>query len=106
MEPYSSSFSLLSISSGVPVKRTCPPLRPPSGPYIDQIVSTFDNIEVMFDNDDRVAFIHQLVQYPQQDPDILEVQTGGRFIQYIKRLSRIPLRQLGSQLDTLALATG
>ena len=55
----------------------------------------------MFDNDDRVAFIHQLVQYPQQDPDILEVQTGGRFIQYIKRLSRIPLRQLGSQLDTL-----
>lgn len=60
----------------------------------------------MFDNDDRVAFIHQLVQYPQQDPDILEVQTGGRFIQYIKRLSRIPLRQLGSQLDTLALATG
>ena len=60
----------------------------------------------MFDNDDRIALIHQFVQDTQQNSYIFEMKTGRRFVQYIKRLACIFLCQLGRQFDTLALTTG
>lgn len=60
----------------------------------------------MLDNDNRVAFIDQFIQYIHQDADILKVQSGSRFVKDIERLARIPLGEFGGQLHTLALATG
>lgn len=60
----------------------------------------------MLDNDNRVAFIDQFIQYIHQDADILKVQSGSRFVKNIERLARIPFGEFGGQLHTLALATG
>ena len=76
------------------------------GSHVNDVIRHFDDIEVMLDNDDRVALIDQFIQYIHQDADILKVQSGSRFVKNIKRLARITLGEFGGQLHTLALATG
>ena len=57
----------------------------------------------MFDDDDRVALVHQAVEHSQQHADVLEVQSRGRLVQDVDGLARVTLRQLGGQLHALAL---
>jgi hypothetical protein len=38
------------------------------------------DIEVVFDNDDGIAFVDQLLQHVHQYTDVLEMQTCGGFV--------------------------
>lgn len=40
---------------------------------VHDVVTDFDHIEVVFDDQNRVAFVHQLLEYIQQQANILEV---------------------------------
>ena len=57
------------------------------GAEIDQPVGRLDDVQVVLDHDDRVAGVDEAVQHLQQLVDVVEVQSGGRFIEDVKRPS-------------------
>ena len=85
------------------------------GPEVDQPVGGPDDVQVVFDDDDRVAVVQQLAQRPHQLGDVVEVQAGGRLVEHEQRAARgngLPagrgtlgrLRQEASELQPLRLA--
>ena len=74
------------------------------GTDIDDPVGGLDQIEVMFNDDDGVAFIHQALQHPQQQIYIVKVQPSRRFIKDIQSVPSRTLTQLASQLNSLCFA--
>ena len=58
----------------------------------------------MFDDDDGVACIHQLLQHLDEAVDISHVEAGSRLVENIHGLTRAAAGQLVGQLDTLRLA--
>src|SRR4030095_17139669 len=71
------------------------------GPQIDQMIRAPDHIQVVFDDDDGVALIHELVEHVEQLARVFEVQTGGRLVEDVERPSSAPARQLACELDAL-----
>ena len=59
---------------------------------VDDPVCSFHHMHVVFDDDDCVPKIDQSMEDIQQNPDILEMQSRGWFIEDIERLSRSTLR--------------
>lgn len=59
---------------------------------IDDMIGALDDIQVMLDDDDRVASFDQFIQYAQEFFYIVEVQTGRRFVKDIKRSPRVSPR--------------
>ncbi|VDZ81515.1 Uncharacterised protein [Salmonella bongori] len=55
---------------------------------VDNPVCRFNNVQIVFDYHDGVALIAQLVQNIKQLLNIGKMQTGGRLIKNIQRLSR------------------
>ena len=53
-----------------------------------------------------MAGVDQPVQLRHQSIDISRMQTGGGFVQHVKRVASLLPLQLGGQLDPLRLATG
>jgi hypothetical protein len=76
------------------------------GAEVDDPVGALDHVEVVLDDDDRVALVDQPLQHPEQLADVLEVQPGGRLVEDVDRAPGRALLQLGGQLDALGLATG
>ena len=56
-------------------------------PKIDQMVGAADDVQVVFDDDDGVALIHELVEHVEQLAGVLEVQAGGRLVEDVERPS-------------------
>ena len=74
------------------------------GAEVDDIVGAFDQVEVVLDDNDGVAGIHQLLQHLDQPVDVSDVQPGGGLVQDIDRLAGRAAGQLVGQLDPLRLA--
>ena len=74
------------------------------GAKVDDIVSTLNDVEIVFDDDDRVTRIDKLVQDLDQAVDIRDVQAGGRLIEDIDSLPGVAAGQLIGQLDALRFA--
>ena len=51
---------------------------------IDHVVGRLDHVEIVLDDDDRVALIDQLHQDVEQLARVFEMQTGRRFVQDVK----------------------
>ena len=66
------------------------------------MVGQLNHIQIMLDDDDRIALIHQTIQHIHQHADVFEVKPGGRFVEDIDGLSRVTLGKFGGQLHTLA----
>ena len=76
------------------------------GTHIDDPVGKFDDIEVVLDDDNRVAAIHEFLEYVHQDADVLEVKARGGLVEDVECLARIFLRQFGGQFYALTLTSG
>ena len=76
------------------------------GAEVDDPVGRFDHVEVVFDDDDRVAVVDEAVEHVEQLGEVVEMQAGGRFVEQVERLAGIGPRELGRQLDALGLAAG
>ena len=74
------------------------------GAEVDDVVGALDEVEVVFDDDDGVACIHQLLQHLDEAVDISHVEAGSRLVENIHGLTRAAAGQLVGQLDTLRLA--
>lgn len=68
---------------------------------INDPVSRFDYVKVMFDHEHSITQIHQPLQYVQQMLHVLEVQPCGGLVQNIERAAGLPPAQLARQLDPL-----
>ena len=65
-----------------------------------------DDVEVVLDDEHRVAGVHQALQNLEQLLHVGEVQTGGGLVEDVERVARGDLGQLGGQLHPLGLAAG
>src|SRR5512133_3824972 len=78
---------------------------PALGAHVDDTVGRLDDVEVVLDDDDRVALLDEAVQDVEQALDVGEVQSRGRLVEDVERAARGDLRELGGQLHALRLAT-
>src|SRR5688572_26823849 len=63
-----------------------------------------DHVQIVLDDDDRVALIDEFVEHVQQLAGVFEVKSGGRFIEDVQRPACAPPRELAGELDALRLA--
>ena len=73
---------------------------------VDYIIGTFDNIHIMFDDDNAVSPSDECVEGIQQLADVVEVQSGGWFVKNKQGRVGFLLTQVECQLHTLVFATG
>ena len=71
-----------------------PATAAPFGAKIDDPIGGFYDVEIVFDDDDRVTVVAQSVQHFEQLLDVVKVQPGGWLVEDVERLSGVSLRQL------------
>lgn len=57
---------------------------------VDDIIGHFDHVQVMLDDNHRIALVDQSLQHFQQTVDVFKVQSRGRFVQNIKGFAGCP----------------
>src|SRR5574344_2590628 len=72
--------------------------------YIDEVVGQFDDVQVVLDDDHRIAFVDQAVQNAHQHLDVFKMESCGRFVQHIEGFSCVFFGQFGGQFDPLVLS--
>ena len=50
---------------------------------VDDVVGDFDDVEIVFDDENRVALVAERLEDFQQLLDVGDMEAGGRFVQYI-----------------------
>ena len=92
----------------MPIATTRPPSGPAPGPEVDHPVGGLDHVEVVLDEQHRVAGVHQVAEDTQQLVDVVQVQPGGRLVEDVELAAAAPRaeRQLARDLDALRLAAG
>src|SRR5690606_40835595 len=75
--------------------------RAPFGPQIDDPVCRLDHVQVVLDDDYRIALIAQLVEHLEELRDVLEMQARRRLVEDIQGRAGAALRQLLRKLHAL-----
>ena len=78
----------MAIASGGPAATTSPAADARLGAEVDDPVGRLDHLEVVLDDDDRVAQVGQAVEHVEQLADVVEVQPGRRLVEDVERLAR------------------
>src|SRR5216683_3943939 len=73
---------------------------------VDDPVGLFDDVEVMLDDQHRVAKRNQSLEHIQQFANVVEVQTCGGLIKNVQSTPRLALRELTRELDALRFTAG
>ena len=73
------------------------------GAEVDNMVSRGKDVQVVFNKQDRITLVDDLLQKDQQFPYIQVVEACGRLIQYVKRMPPELLPQFLCQLYSLGL---
>lgn len=74
------------------------------GTDINQVIGSFDDIEIVFDDDDGVALIDEFMQDFEQFFDVLEMQACCGLVQNIERFSGRAFGKLFGEFDALGFA--
>ncbi len=72
---------------------------------IDDPVGRLNDIEIVFDDDNRVPLLDEAGEHLQQFGDVVDVQAGRGFIQQIERASGVGTGEFGGQLHPLRFTT-
>ena len=76
------------------------------GSQVNDIVSRFDDLHVVFDDQNGVSSADEGIEGVQEFLDVMEVETGCRFIKDEERGFLLLLSDEIRQFDTLVLTTG
>ena len=76
------------------------------GTHVDEAVGHLDDVEVVLDDEHRVAGIDEALQHVEQLPHVLEVQARRGLVEDVEGLARLLAVQLLGELDALGLAAG
>ena len=67
-------------SSNAPLKTSSPPRSPRPGPISIRLIGRADDRFLVLDDEQRVAFVAQIVHHANQPADIARMQTDARFV--------------------------
>ena len=73
---------------------------------VDRTIRGLDDLEIVFDDDDGVAVLHQAVEDLEELLDVRQVQAGGGLIQDVEGAAGGPFAQFPGELEALGLAAG
>ncbi len=74
------------------------------GSQVDDPIGRLDHVEIVLDHEYRIAGVDKVVQHLEQQLDVGKVQTRGRLVEQVQRLSGALLDQLAGELDPLRFA--
>src|SRR5215207_2309735 len=77
---------------------------PPFGAQIDHPIRTFDDVEVMFNDQNRSSGVDQPPEGDQQLVDVVKMEAGRGFIKYEESLLADIAGEESRQFDPLRLA--
>ena len=72
--------------------------------HVDDPVGVANDVQIVLDDEDRIAEAYQPLQHLQQLAHIVEVQASGRLVQQVERASGLALAQFFRQLHALRFA--
>ena len=75
--------------------------RPAFGADVDDVVGDLDHVEVVFDDDDRIAAVDEFVEHVEQQADVLEMEPRRRFVEDVERTGEVAA-QRGREVDALS----
>jgi hypothetical protein len=67
------------------------------GAEIDDPVGAFDDVEVVLDDEDAMAGVHEALEDLEQHAHVVEVQAGGRLVEEEEGVFAFPLISTGLQ---------
>ena len=73
-------------------------------PHVDNPVGGFDDVEVVFDNNHRIAASDKLVQDGKETFDVVCMETSGGLVEDVESFAGGAAGKFGSELDTLGFA--
>ncbi len=76
------------------------------GAEIENPVGVADDVEIVLDDDDRVAEVGEAMQDLEELAHVVEVQAGGGLVEQIERAAGLALAELAGQLHALGFAAG
>ena len=74
-----------------------------AGAEVDNPVRRGDGIQIVLDQDHRVADGHQSVELAQEHADVLGMEAGGWLVEQVKGMAPAGPLELSCQLDALSL---
>ena len=74
------------------------------GAEVDDVVGGLDDVEGVFDDEDRVARIYQLLQHVEQLMHVGKMQAGRGLVEDVDRLAGRSFGEFLRKLDPLSLA--
>src|SRR5437773_10656715 len=76
------------------------------GAEVDHMVRGLDDVEVVLDDEDRVAGVDEATQHAEQALDVGEVKAGRRLVEDVQRPAGRAARELARELDALRFSAG
>src|SRR5437016_14548930 len=74
------------------------------GPEVDDPVGALDDLEVVLDDEQRMAALDELTERRDQLVDVVQVQAGRRLVEDEERVRLAVAAEVGRELDALRLA--
>ena len=84
----------------------CAALFAAFGPHINDPIGGFDDIEIMFDNDNAIALFDEAVEDFEQFADVFEMESCCWFVENIECASCLCFSEFACEFDSLRFATG
>ena len=75
------------------------------GAHVYEVVGCADDVEVVLNDDDRIAFLYQSIEHAEQHSDIFEVEPRGGFVENVYRLPRVAFGEFRSEFHALTFPT-
>ena len=83
------------LSAAVPAARS----------HINLPIGSTDDVLIVLNDNDGVAFIDEFAKHAEQDSDVLEMEPRGGFVKDIERAACVAATKFGSKFDTLTFAS-
>ena len=88
-----------------PANTSSPPFSPLCGPELHHVVRRADRLEVVLDDEHRVAAVAQPEEQPEQPVHVARVQADRRLVEHVERVDELRAERVGEP-DALRLAAG
>src|SRR5580658_5587444 len=76
------------------------------GTEVDEPVGLFDDVEMVLDDEHGVAERDEALEDVEKFADVIEVQTGGGFVEDVERAAGLALGKFAREFDALGFAAG
>ena len=74
------------------------------GSEVDDVVGGLDDVQIVLDDEDRVAAVDEAAEDFEKPVHVLKVKAGRRLVEEVEGLASLPLCELAAELDSLRFA--